>query len=161
MIALGLPLPPSAGKRRLAFEVPPTCVSGSRRPFTLDEACSAAPIEWSPAIARLQRLAERNGNDVRVFGSLAWAAITSLDYLSSTSDLDLLISLPARSGVPMLTGMLADVQGSAPMRLDGELVRNDGSAANWREVHDQSPELLVKSLVGVAMMPTADFLDQQ
>ncbi len=158
-IALGLPLPPSAGKRRLAFDVPVGSVIRSRLPLTLEEAGAAAPPGWSTTIGRLQHLVDDSGSVIRVFGSLAWAALTMLDYLTPTSDLDFLLPLPRQDEVPALTAGLMTMQEAAPMQLDGELVRSDGVAANWREVHARVPELLVKSLGGVLMMPLAAFLD--
>jgi len=38
------------------------------------------------------------------------------------------------------------------MRLDGELVRDDGAGVNWRELHSGARELLVKTTDGVALL---------
>ena len=38
------------------------------------------------------------------------------------------------------------------MRLDGELVRDDGAAVNWREFHAGAREILVKTVGGVALL---------
>ncbi len=55
-----------------------------------------------------------------------------------------------------LTFDLAGIEAGAPMRLDGELIRDDGAAVNWRELNDSAPEVLLKSLDGVGLLaPTA------
>ena len=38
------------------------------------------------------------------------------------------------------------------MRLDGELIRRDGAAINWRELRTGTGEILVKTLGGVALL---------
>ena len=51
---------------------------------------------------------------------------------------------------------LDDIARRAPMRIDGELVRPDGAALQWREI--RSREALVKHEGGVALMAPAAFL---
>ena len=43
------------------------------------------------------------------------------------------------------------------MRLDGELIRDDGAAVNWREFHAGAREILVKTIGGVAMLSASQF----
>ena len=50
------------------------------------------------------------------------------------------------------TADLAAIEAAAPMRLDGELVRDDGAAVNWREFHAGAREILVKTIDGVALL---------
>ncbi|HTE36772.1 MAG TPA: phosphoribosyl-dephospho-CoA transferase MdcG domain-containing protein, partial [Reyranella sp.] len=60
--------------------------------------------------------------------------------------------------VTRLTGELAALEIAAPMRLDGELVRSDGAAVNWRELHDGSQEVLVKTIRDAALASARQFL---
>ena len=47
---------------------------------------------------------------------------------------------------------------AAPMRLDGELVRDDGAAVNWRVVHEGAREVLVKTTGEATLLPVSRFL---
>ncbi len=50
------------------------------------------------------------------------------------------------------------IASTAPMKIDGELVRDDGSAVHWRELFDGAPEVLVKRMEGVGPMARTAFL---
>ena len=154
-IALGLPLPPSVGKRRLALDLAPDDLTELRPPPHLSTVAASVPKAWRATIARLVALSP----GVRVFGGLAWQALTGLDYLSPSSDLDLLWPLPPVDEVDALLANIAAVDAEAPMRLDGELVRTDGAAANWRELALGADEVLVKRLDGVAIAPRHAFVE--
>jgi phosphoribosyl-dephospho-CoA transferase len=153
-VALGLPLPPSAGKLRLSFTLPMDAVGAIEPPPLLSVAAMSAPAEWQDALGWAIALAP----DVRVFGALAWQALTGLTYLSETSDVDLLWPLPAIDQVDLLLEAIAAIEADAPMRLDGELVRRDGAAANWRELASRSDDVLVKRLDGVSLQRRTAFL---
>lgn len=158
-VALGLPLPPSLGKRRLSFNVDARDVIETSQPPLLDEAVAFAPHAWRPTMTRIVAMTSTFGVEPRVFGSLAWHTLTGLDYLSATSDLDLLLPLPDAEDVASFTARLVVIEADAPMRLDGELVRGDGAAANWREIHTNTAEILIKTLQGVTLVEARHFLD--
>lgn len=158
-LALGLPLPPSLGKRRVAVTIRPEDVVETRPPPLLDAAVSVAPEPWIEALELVKSLAISPTGPARVFGSLAWQWITGLAYLTSTSDLDLLLPLAATADIPAQTAGLAAIDAMAPMRIDGELLRPDGAAVNWRELHAGATEVMVKRIGGVAMVSRAQFLD--
>jgi phosphoribosyl-dephospho-CoA transferase len=157
-LALGLPLPPSAGKRRLSVMMQATDIIAIASPPSLSSARDAAPRCWRPAMDRLCALADDRAIEVRVFGSLAWQSLTRLDYITETSDLDLLLHLDCGSDVASITSSLAEIESTAPMRIDGEVVRRDGTAANWRELHAGAREVLVKTVSGVALLERSRFL---
>jgi phosphoribosyl-dephospho-CoA transferase len=46
----------------------------------------------------------------------------------------------------------------APMRLDGELMREDGAAVNWREFHAGAGEVLVKDIEGIRLLDRELFI---
>jgi len=157
-VALGLPLPPSAGKRRLSFLFQPEEIISSAPPPSLDFASRVAPDEWQPTLDRLNKLASQHFLEPRVFGSLAWRALTGLDYLTDHSDLDLLLHVGRDTDLYRLAADLARVEAAAPMRLDGELIRKDGAAANWREFQAGGREILVKTSSGVNLLDPRLFL---
>lgn len=157
-LALGLPLPPSLGKHRIAVVLQPDGVTTTRPPPLLDEAWTAAPPSWAETIERLSALAASHAGPARVFGSLAWQWITGLPYLTLDSDLDVLLSCASVGDIDGQATGIAEIEATAPMRIDGELVRPDGSAVNWREVHARCDELLVKHAGGVALVNRKRFL---
>jgi phosphoribosyl-dephospho-CoA transferase len=157
-VALGLPLPPCAGKRRLSLLMRPEDIVATAPPPALSLAGRAAPPAWRPALDALDALASRHCVEARVFGSLAWRALTGLDYLTECSDLDLLLHVDRDTDLVRLAADMAAIEASAPMRLDGEFIRDDGAAVNWREFHAGAREILVKTVGGVALLDTSLFL---
>ncbi|ACR28289.1 malonate decarboxylase holo-[acyl-carrier-protein] synthase [Burkholderia glumae] len=169
-VPLGLPLPPSMGKRRIALMAPSEAIASSEAPPALAALRDAAPEAWRATLDALDALARRHRIGCRAFGSLAWQALTGLPYLSSGSDLDLLFELPAglsgsAGGGDALAALLDAIAASdraAPMRIDGELIRADGAGANWREWHaarGAHDEIVVKTAAGVALMTPRAFLE--
>jgi phosphoribosyl-dephospho-CoA transferase len=156
-VPLGLPLPPFAGKRRLSFLMQPEDIVSTSPPPALRSVIAVAPRAWRPTLDGLDELASRHAVKARVFGSLAWRALTGLDYLTGRSDLDLLLHVNSDTDVHQLAGDVAAIERAAPMRLDGELIRDDGAAVNWREFHAGARDILVKTIGGVAMQSTSQF----
>jgi phosphoribosyl-dephospho-CoA transferase len=157
-VALGLPLPPFAGKRRLSFLMRPEDIVSIAPPPTLSLASRVAPRAWRPTLDAFEELASQHCLEARVFGSLAWRALTGLDYLTDRSDLDLLLHVRRDTDLVRLAADVAVIEATAPMRLDGEFVRADGAAVNWREFHAGAREILVKTVGGVALLDTSLFL---
>ncbi len=157
-LAVGLPLPPCLGKRRLAALMPSGDMIAMAPPPLLSAAIGVAPAAWRNTLERVVDLTAAHGLEARVFGSLAWRLLTGLDYLTADSDLDVLLPLPSGSDLSGLIAGLAAVEATAPMRLDGELMRHDGAGVNWRELHRGEPELLVKTAREVALLPVRHFL---
>lgn len=156
-VALGLPLPPFAGKRRISLLMRPEDIVSTAPPLELRAAISVAPEPWQHTLKEVASLASRRSVEARIFGSLAWRALTGLDYLTAGSDLDLLFPLPRESDLVRLTTDLAAIEATAPMRLDGELLRDDGASVNWRELHASAREVLVKTIRGVALLDANHF----
>ncbi|MCA8018020.1 malonate decarboxylase holo-[acyl-carrier-protein] synthase [Burkholderia metallica] len=151
-VPLGLPLPPSAGKRRIALNAAADALATVRPLPALPDVLAAAPDAWRAPLRELDALGTRCGVQGRVFGSLAWQALTGERYLSESSDLDLVFPLPdAGSIAPLLDG-LAALDARAPMRIDAELLRDDGAGVNWRELHARQSEVAVKTAIAVELM---------
>jgi phosphoribosyl-dephospho-CoA transferase len=157
-VPLGLPLPPSAGKKRLFFLLQSHDICAVARPPLLISASRSAPRAWWPTLDRLEKLTLRYSVDARVFGSLAWQTVTRLEYLSDHSDLDVLLDLHCNTDLDGLVADLAELESRAPMRLDGELMRADGAAVNWREFHAGAGEVLVKRIDSVGLLDRSLFI---
>ena len=159
-LPLGLPLPPCAGKRRIALQARPGDIASVAPLPYLADTIEAAPSAWRPFLNELVVVGQQHGVQLRVFGSLAWQYLTGLTYLGPGSDLDLVWTLPRRERIRRLLGDLADIESRAPMRLDGELVRADGAGVNWREVHAGIPELALKTATDVVLCSIDDFVGE-
>jgi phosphoribosyl-dephospho-CoA transferase len=159
-LALGLPLPPSAGKKRICLMVDIDHVASVARPPLLRQARAYAPRNWWTTLDRLDGLALRHAVDARVFGSLAWQALTGLDYVTGRSDLDVLFEFQGETDIDRFVAEVAAVETGAPMRLDGELMGADGAAVNWREFHGGAGELLVKSIERVVLLGRQQFISR-
>lgn len=159
-VPLGLPLPPALGKRRIAVTLPADAIESVFSLPSLRDAMAGAPLSWQATLHHLVGVAEDFQVEVRVFGSLAWQALTGLAYLGANSDLDLLWTLPARARLADLLATLAMIEAHAPMRLDGEFVRADGAGVNWRELHAGAGEALVKTCGAARLEPVATFLGE-
>lgn len=144
LVPLGLPLPPARGKQRLAIAVPPEAIRSAGPPPLLVDAGVSAPDAWQPTIAALVAL----DPETRCFGSLAWAFLTGLSYLSDTSDLDLIWRASSPGDVAALIPALTSIAADAPMRLDGEMITPKGLAIQWREWASDAKELLAKAADG-------------
>ena len=140
-IALGVPLPPALGKRRVALRCAPEAVVRTTPPPLLRDAAAAAPRAWQMTIAALLLCDPK----MRCFGSLAWQHLTGLDYLTDTSDIDLILECAAPAIADARAAKIESVDAAAPMRIDAELVAPDGAAVQWREWRSDADQLLAKS----------------
>jgi phosphoribosyl-dephospho-CoA transferase len=156
-VPLGLPLPPSAGKRRIGLLMDPAGIRSTARPPLLSAAFRVAPAAWIPTLRTLDYVAARLGVEARVFGSLAWCLLTGLDYLSVRSDLDFILSLPHPRDFAELMAALGSIDSAAPMRLGGEIVRDDGAGVHWRELHSGARDVLAKTVGGPTLLNSAEF----
>lgn len=152
LVPLGLPLPPSFGKHRLAVAAPADAIVSDAPPPLLSDAMQSAPAAWQGVIAALVALDPKT----RCFGSLAWAYLTGLPYLSETSDLDVVWKVADADDVARLVAALERIDTEAPMRLDGEIVTPAGLAVQWREFASDAPEVLAKAPDGNRMIARAE-----
>lgn len=157
-LPLGLPLPPSAGKRRIAIQMAADDIVATTPLPTLAECVDTAPPAWHPILRQLAAHATGYGVEARVFGSLAWQRLTGLTYLSPDSDLDVVWTIPDRNRINWFLSDLADIDSRAPVRIDGELLRADGAGVNWRELHSGAPELVLKTAADVILCQRESFI---
>jgi phosphoribosyl-dephospho-CoA transferase len=133
-VPVGVPLPPTAGKLRIAVNIPREAVIARAAPPGLRTAARTAQPAWQPTVAALLALGKQHGIEPAAFGSLLWEHQTGLSYLSPTSDLDLIWPAHPSCDIASLLDGIARIERAAPMRIDGEIVFRQGAAANWREL---------------------------
>lgn len=157
-VLLGLPLPPCAGKRRIALEMRACDIASVSSLPTVSEVLRVAPDPWQPTLRELAALALAYGIRAGIFGSLGWQWLTGLPYLGPQSDLDFAWTLPHPAKLDMFLTQLTDIDARAPMRLDGELLDAAGAGANWRELGTGCPELAIKSVNEVVLAARSRFI---
>lgn len=154
-VCVGIALPPDAAgvKRRIPLRVPLEHIERSSAPLTLKAARPALPERWRPGYALLQELS--TGLDLRVYGSLAWQAITSLPAITPTSDIDILFRPVSRQQLRAGLALLNGPEHGLP--LDGEVMFPSGEAVSWKEWTSagmSDARVLVKDLEGVRLDDT-------
>jgi phosphoribosyl-dephospho-CoA transferase len=142
-VPLGLPLPPTAGKRRIGLALPAAALTPLPAP-SLAQVRGTAPEAWQATLDALLALAAAHGLVPRPFGALLWQALTGRAYLTASSDLDLL--WPVAALRPGFLAGLARIAQAAPMRIDGEVVFSDGAGIQWRELHEAADTVLAKHI---------------
>jgi phosphoribosyl-dephospho-CoA transferase len=157
-VALGLALPRSRGKARLAVLVPWCCVREARRPPELAAARERLPAAWQPKLRALLASREVVATAPRLYGSAAMEVVTGEPCLGPTSDLDLLLAPPTwAAALTVATTMATIDQSVAGPRLDGEIRNRDGVAIAWRELASRPLRVLTKSRTHVELVSTARF----
>lgn len=151
-IAVGLPLPPTYGKLRLALSIPAGLVAETVAAVPLSKAAASVPATWRLQVERLIALGERLVLRPVLFGALLWQRLTGLPYLRPGSDIDLIWPRPTATALPELLDTLDRLDTAGPVRLDGEIALTAGSGVNWRELRQEfrrpSGAVLVKSMDG-------------
>jgi phosphoribosyl-dephospho-CoA transferase len=160
-VALGIALPPlpaDGSKPRIALNCATGDIERSGAALALADAVEAAPSGWRKALAALDEEAADAGLVLRVYGSLAFQALTGQAYVNARSDIDLLLHPATARDYRRALALLA--RHARVLPLDGEIVFGDGRAVAWKELaaaqHGQA-RVLAKSLQGIALM-TVDSL---
>jgi len=135
---VGLPLPLSAGKQEIALRVRRADIASVAPLPSLLDVIRLAPQCWRSSLRQLAELARLYHVQCGVFGALAWQRLTGFGYLGPDSDLDVVWSLPLRAQLTEFLTRVAEIDSCAPMRIDGELTREDGACVNWRAVLQSS-----------------------
>jgi phosphoribosyl-dephospho-CoA transferase len=153
-IALGLPLPPSEGKRRLCFELPERAIARWSPPLRVCDAAPRLPLAWRKSLAALGEQAAQCGVTLRVFGSVAWQALTGLDYLTARSDVDLWWQPADADQLETVVAIIARWEKRHGVRADGEISFPYGAAVAWREWHASrsNDRVLVKRIDACELM---------
>ncbi|WP_229257886.1 malonate decarboxylase holo-[acyl-carrier-protein] synthase [Duganella margarita] len=152
-VCLGLPLPPdSAGvKVRIALRARVADISRTAAALLLRDAATVRDVA---------ALCDDAGTlPLRVFGSVAMQALTGLQYLSPTSDVDVLLHPASRRQLE--EGMALLARHAERLPLDGEIVFPGGAAVSWKEwqmAMTHPAKVLVKDLQSVRLTETATLL---
>ncbi len=150
---LGLCFPIGETPRRVAFEASAHQIKSGARPLNLAEAIDASPVHWHAPLHAIDRAFARFKMTACVFGSLAWQAITGMNYLHERSDVDLVIDASRNAGQAILTqdGRLTDDFGpltaaldAAPFRCDCELRLGYDAACSLAELRGNAKHVLIK-----------------
>lgn len=158
-LALALPPRPDGCKPRIALAADAADIDRTAPALPLADAIAAAPSCRRPALVSLDEEARAGGLLLRVYGSLAFQALTGQACLSAASDIDLLLhpATPARYREAL--ALLARHARALP--LDGELVFANAQAVAWKELlprPDRHARVLAKSLHGVALVTVGSLL---
>lgn len=132
-IALGLALPPAQGRHRIALSVASHDIVRYTAPLLLADTLTRAPAAWQPALAGLDAAAMEIGIELRVFGSLAWQALSGVQYLTPQSDIDLLWHPRSHAQLQQGIALLVRWEKTSGLRADGEVLFGINSAVSWRE----------------------------
>jgi phosphoribosyl-dephospho-CoA transferase len=155
-VPAGLARAPFAGQNRLSFLLPPTDIVATTAPPVLDDVMPMAPAAWRHALGEVEAMASRHAIEARVFGSLAWQALTGLN-LTDRSDLDLLLELRREWILRPGRGFGGD-RNLRPDAIGRRADPTDSAAINWRELRTATGEILVRTLGGVALLDRSQFL---
>lgn len=151
-LRLGVPLPPSEGKLRLALRASLHDVLRQQPPPLLDAVLTGSiAVDWQAALQALARMAPARMAPARVFGAFAWQHVSGLPYVHAASDIDLLWQMDTSAQADALVDRLQQWEHTHGRRVDGELCLADGGAVNWREYAGGSRQVLVKRLHGAAL----------
>jgi phosphoribosyl-dephospho-CoA transferase len=153
---LGLPLPPSRGRLRIALRAPAGAILRSRKPLELAEALAAVAPDRRAALEALDEEARGLGLTPRVHGSLAWQRLTGEAYTTASSDLDLLLAVESRRQLGAALRMLLLWERRSGLRADAEL-RLPAGGVSWRELASGARRVLVKGEADVVLL-SADLL---
>jgi phosphoribosyl-dephospho-CoA transferase len=163
-VPIGVPLPPTDGKLRIALSIPETAVLERALPPSLWAVRRVADPAWRRTIDALVALGARLSFVPASFGSLLWQHQTGLRYLSWQSDLDLLWYAHHGRNIASLVAGIAAIERTAPTRIDGEIVLADDGAVNWCELlaamnEGKSGDVLVKSIDIVRLVNVSQLLN--
>lgn len=145
-VEAGLALP---GRSRLGVRVATEAVEEFFLPPLVKECASLREQNNTSAWEEVCQLC---GEELRVFGSHAWQALTGLDYVTSTSDVDLVVFL--RSSWERFLEFAG--RAGSPRNIDLEIVLSSGAAFLWREFLQDTPRLLFKGNERVWLGTKAD-----
>jgi phosphoribosyl-dephospho-CoA transferase len=159
-LAAGLPLPPRDGRDRIPLTIHAQEVNRVMPPPALASVIRTLPFAWQRSTADLCHDGSAIGIDFQVFGSAAWQAMTSLPYVTSASDLDLLWRPANRSQLESGLALIQTWEAASGVRADGEIVFGHDHAVAWREWlrRDRQQQVLVKQTLGPSLKAPAELL---
>lgn len=143
-VHLGIALPPSLGKQRIAVEVPRSSVQRLLEPPSWEDCGAHVSPSAHRAVRELEAAAAAAGVTLRTFGSHAWQFLTKLPYVHPDSDLDLILPVDTAAVWDGLRPRLEALSWPSAPRMDLEVIVKGDASFQWREFITQSPRLLFK-----------------
>jgi len=143
-LCVGLALPPSPVKRRLAYRIPVSTISRIDEPPYWNLCNAKADFGTNNSIVAIQQTTDNLRLPLRAFGSYAWEHLTGLPYTTSSSDVDLLICIEDQQGWRHFNASMREI-GRADRRIDLEIMMNRNASFNWREYEATGLRMLFKS----------------
>ncbi len=163
-VAVGLTLPPPAIRQRVFLHVPIASILIQNDPLLLSQAYNSVERRCQELIQHIITICEQTNVSPCVYGSALWQTISGNEYMTESSDLDVLFVCNETSNMHLLFDLLQACERSKP-RLDGELFAPSGWAAAWREVTSAVKTgglgtVLAKSTYEVRLLPLDEFFGQ-
>lgn len=125
-----------------------------RPPFLAEIAYHNPKGPMAEELASLSKSALEAELKIHVFGSWMWQMLSGDRHVNGSSDLDVLIDVADESEADRAANFLAEAAGS--LKIDGELSLAGRGEVNWREYFDNHPEILLKSIGSVRIVPRRD-----
>lgn len=157
--AVGIPLPPSCGKLRIALQLPAAASARHLPAVPLARCRNAAPRHWASLLDRLEALGDATAVEPGVCGSLLWQHLTGLLYLHDASDIDVLWRVTSVAQARAIAAALPGIERGAGLRVDGEILSPGGWGIHWREFESQAPMMLVKTRCSVRLRSQAEVFE--
>jgi phosphoribosyl-dephospho-CoA transferase len=158
-VAVGVPLPRSCGKLRVALHVPRMAVAARLPPLLLADCRHTAPGRWDTVLDQLEALSDATATVPGVCGSLLWQHLTGLEYLHDASDIDVLWRVRSLSQALAIADALPGIEQRTGIRVDGEILSARGWGVHWREFGTQAPEMLVMTRRNAQIRSKADVFE--
>lgn len=159
-LRLGIPLPPREGGARVALVTARAAMRTVQAPPALTQVIPSAPVHWRQPLQRLALDADALGISLSVYGSLLWQHVTGESYVTSRSDIDLLLRVCGAAQLLPAFDLLRDWEQESGLRADGEVQLADGAGVAWRELARAPATVLVKSLHDVQLRPGREILQR-
>ena len=153
-VYVGLSLPPDPVKRRVAFRLPFSSLANVVEPPLWTECAEAFPESFGMASPILSVI-EAVKLPLQTFGSYAWQHHTGLSYVTSNSDIDLIVPINRREDWQRFRQLMSETQ-KTDHRVDLEVILNGDASFNWREFETPGTRLLFKGNRSVWMGDKSD-----
>lgn len=85
-----------------------------------------------------------------------WQSLTGDTYVNAGSDIDVLIDVATEIEADRAVAFLHRQETECPIKIDGELSLPHKGEVHWREYLSNVPELLLKSMTTVRLIPRKD-----
>ena len=154
-LSVGLALPPDPVKRRLAFLLPISYIGKVVEPPPWTDCAAATSPKIATIVKSILSATEASELPLQTFGSYAWQYHTGLSYVTSNSDIDLLVPMKRRENWRRFRRSMTESQ-KTHHRVDLEIVLNGDASFNWREFGAPGTRLLFKGNHSVWMGDKSD-----